>query len=65
MVPVRNNSCEIKICIDFQNMNEAYEKYNYPFPPMEQILQIVSSFEMFSLLDWFLGYYQVLITEPN
>ena len=32
---------------------------------MEQILQVVSGSEMFSLLDGFSGYNQVLVAEPD
>jgi hypothetical protein len=65
MVPVRKKSREIRICIDFWNLNRASDKDNYPVPPMEQILQLVSGSEMFSLLDGFSGYNQVLVAEPD
>jgi hypothetical protein len=38
-------------------------KDNYHVPLIEQILQIVSNIEMFSLLDRFLDYNQVLVTK--
>ena len=38
---------------------------NYPVPPMEQILQMVSGSELFSLLDGFSGYNQVLVAEED
>jgi hypothetical protein len=63
MVPVRKKSGEIRICIDFRNLNRASDKDNYPVPPMEQILQLVSGSELFSLLDGFSGYNQVLVAE--
>jgi hypothetical protein len=53
MVPIRKKSGEIRICIDFWNLNRASDKDNYPVPPMEQILQLISGSEMFSLLDGF------------
>jgi hypothetical protein len=61
MVPIRKNSREIIICIDLYNLNRSSEKDNYPIPPMEQILQLVSKSQLFSLLDGFLGYNQVLM----
>ena len=64
-VPVRKNSGEIRLCVDFRNLNKDSDKYNYPVPPMEQILQIVSGSELFSLLDGFLGYNQVLVSEQD
>ena len=63
LVPVRKKSGEIRLCVDFQNMNISSNKDNYPVPPMEQILQLVSGSELFSLLDRLLGYNQVLMSE--
>jgi hypothetical protein len=55
---------DIRICIDFYNLNKSAEKYNYLVPPIEQILQKVVRVEMFSLLDDFLGYHQVSVSQP-
>ena len=38
MVPVRKKNGDIRICIDFRNLNKACQKDNFPLPPMEQIL---------------------------
>ena len=56
LVPVRKNSGEIRLCVDSINLSHASNKDNYPVPPMEQILQMVSGSELFSLMDGFLGY---------
>ena len=65
LVPVRKKSGEIRLCVDFRNLNRASDKDNYPVPPMEQLLQMVSGSEMFSLLDGFSGYNQVLVAEED
>ena len=65
LVPVRKKSGEIKLCVDFRNLNCASNKDNYLVPPMEQLLQMVSDSEMFSLLDGFSGYTQVLVSEED
>ena len=41
LVPIRKKSREIRLCVDFRNLNRASDKHNYPVPPMEQILQMV------------------------
>jgi hypothetical protein len=38
LVPVRKKSGEIRLCVDFRNLNRASEKDNYPVPPMEKLL---------------------------
>ena len=42
LVPVRKKNGEIKLCVDFINFNKASLKFNYPFPKMDQLLQMVS-----------------------
>ena len=65
LVPVRKKYGEIRLCVDFRNLNRASNKANYPVPPMEQILQMDSDSELFSLLDGFLGYNQVLVAKED
>ena len=61
MVPVRKKNGDIRICIDFRNLNKASLKDNFPLPTMEQILQSVAGSELMSFLDGFSGYNQVLV----
>jgi hypothetical protein len=65
LVPVRKKNGEIRLCVDFRNLNRASDKDNYPVPPMEQILQQVSGSERLSLLDGFSGYNQVLMSPSD
>eukprot|EP00253_Pinus_taeda_P007765 PITA_07765 len=61
MVPVRKKNGDIRICIDFRNLNRASLKGNFPLPSMERILQSVAGSELMSFLDGFSGYNQVLV----
>ena len=65
LVPVRKKSREIRLCMDFRNLNRASDKDNYPVPPMEKLLQMVLGSELFSLLDGFSSYNQVLVAEED
>ena len=65
LVPVRKKSGDIIICIDFQNLNRASLKDNYPVPSMEQFLQSVCGSTMLYLLDGFSRYNQVLVTKED
>jgi len=56
---------EIHLCVDFKNLNRASENDNYLVPPMEQLLQTVFASKIFSLLDGFSGYNQVLVSEED
>eukprot|EP00253_Pinus_taeda_P020675 PITA_20675 len=65
LVPVRKKNGDIRLCIDFRNLNKASQKDNYPVPSMEHILQCVFGSEMLSLLDGFSGYNQVLVSNGD
>ena len=41
VVPVRKKNGEIRICIDFRNLNRVSQKDNYSLPKMDHILQKV------------------------
>jgi len=56
LVLMGNKSREIHLCVNFHNLNHALDDDNYPMSSMEHILQIVSGFEMFLLLDDFSRY---------
>lgn len=56
LVSVWKKTRDIHLCVDFINLNKASYQENYPIPPMDQILQRVSSSKTLSLLDDFLGY---------
>jgi hypothetical protein len=38
LIPVRKKSREIRLCVDFRNLNRASKKDNYLVPPMGQLL---------------------------
>ena len=65
LVPVRKKNGELRLCVDFRDLNRASLKDRHPLPSMEQILQCVFGSEHFSLLDGYLGYNQVLVKDED
>ena len=61
IVPVRKKTGEIRLYIDFRNLNNASLMDNYPLPMMDHILQKVAGSKIISLLDGFSGYNQGLV----
>ena len=61
LVSVRKKTEEIRLCIDFRDLNKASLKYNYPLPKMDHILQKVVRFRRISLIDGYSGYNQILV----
>jgi hypothetical protein len=56
LIAVRKKTRKFHLCVDFHNLNNAFEKDKYHVPPMDQILYLLSGSKMFSLLDGFLRY---------
>ena len=64
-MPVRKKTGEIRLCIDFRNLNKVSLKDNYPFPKMDQILQRVVGASHMSLLNGYSDYNQILVHEDE
>ncbi|KAH9316904.1 hypothetical protein KI387_018673, partial [Taxus chinensis] len=62
---VRKKNGEIRLCVDFRDLNKASLKDNYPLSSMEQILQIVAGTQRFSMLDGYSGFNQILVKEED
>jgi hypothetical protein len=61
LVPVRKNHGEIRLCVDFRNLNRSSKKDNYPLPKMEYILQRVTGASRISMIDGFSSYNQIYV----
>ena len=61
LVPVRKKNGEIRLCVDFRNLNKVSLKDNQPLPKMDQILQKVVGLDIISTMDGFLGYNQIKV----
>ena len=59
LVPVRKNNGEIKLCVDFKNLNKVSLKDNYPLTKMDHILEKVVGDERIPIMDVFYGYNQI------
>ena len=63
--PVMKKNGDIRLCVDFKNLNIASVKDNYGLPNMEVMLQQVTSSKLMSMMDGFLGYNQFLVKEEE
>jgi hypothetical protein len=61
LVPVRKKNGEIRLYIDFRNLNKCSRKDNYPLPKMEHMLQKVSGSKVMSFIDGFSRYNQIAV----
>jgi ribonuclease HI len=65
LVPVRKKSGEIRLCVDFRNLNRSSKKDNYPLPKMEHILQRAIGASRISMIDGFSGYNQISVMPED
>jgi hypothetical protein len=62
---VRKKSGQIRLCVDFKNLNRNSKKENYPLPKMEHILHRVTGASRISMIDGFFGYNQISILPED
>jgi hypothetical protein len=65
LVSVRKKRGEIRLCVDFKNLNRSSRKDNYPLPNMEHILQRVTGASRISMIDGFSGYNQISVMPED
>ena len=65
LVPVRKKNGEIRLCVDFRNLNKVSLKDNYPLPKMDQILQRMVGSQRIGMMDGFFGYNQVKVLPED
>ena len=59
IVLVKKKNGQIRICVNFRDLNKACPKDDFPLPVMEIMIDNTSSYEMFSFMDGFSGYNQI------
>jgi ribonuclease HI len=65
LVPVRKKNGEIRLCVDFRNLNRSSLKDNYPLPKMDHVLEKVVGANKISMIDGFSGYNQIVVHEDD
>ena len=65
LVPIRKKSGEIRLCVDFINLNKSSLKDNYPLPKMDHVLEKVVGENRMSMIDGFSGYNQIAVNEQD
>jgi hypothetical protein len=65
LVPVRKKNGEIRLCVDFRNLDKSSRKDNYPLPKMDHVLEKVVGENRMSMIDDFSGYNQISINQQD
>jgi hypothetical protein len=59
LVPVDKKQSMIQVCMDLWDLNKVCQKYNFPMPFIDQIIDECTWKEIFSFMDGFSGYNQI------
>jgi hypothetical protein len=62
---VRKKNGEIKLCVDFRNLNRSSLKDNYPLPKMDHVLKKEVGANIMSMIDGFSGYNQIAVHQDD
>ena len=65
IVPVRKKNGQLRVCIDFRDLNRAKPKDEYPMPVADLLVDTVAGHKMMSFLDGNARYNQILMAEGD
>jgi len=61
----KKDSCKIRVCIDFKNLNKATPKDKYHMPIADMLINEASEHRVISFLDGNAGYNQIFMAEED
>uniref|UniRef100_A0A2N9EW19 Integrase catalytic domain-containing protein n=1 Tax=Fagus sylvatica TaxID=28930 RepID=A0A2N9EW19_FAGSY len=62
IVPMKKKNGQIRCCVDFRNLNKACPKDEFLLPNMDLLIDSAAGHAMFSFMDGFSGYNQILMS---
>jgi ribonuclease HI len=65
IVPVKKKNGQIRCCVDFRDLNKACPKDEFPLPNMDLLIDSTAGHAMFSFMDGFSGYNQILMSPKD
>ncbi|KAL2937526.1 Transposon Tf2-6 polyprotein [Bienertia sinuspersici] len=65
IVPVRKKNGQLRVCVDFRDLNEACPKDDFPLPVTEIMINATTSHEALSFMDCTTGYIQIMMAPED
>ncbi|KAG9442418.1 hypothetical protein H6P81_018272 [Aristolochia fimbriata] len=59
IIPVKKKTGQIRVCVDFRDLNKACPKDNFPLPITELMVDATTGHEALSFMDGSSGHYQI------
>ena len=61
VVPISKNDGKVRVRVDFRDLNKASPKDDFSFPHIDMLVDSMAGYLMFSFMNWFFGYNQILM----
>ena len=65
VVIVKKANRKWRMCIDFTDLNQACPKDSFPLPRIDQLVDLTAEHKLFTFMDAFSGYNQILMAEED
>lgn len=65
IVLIREKTSDLRLCIDFRELNKLLVKDNYPLPNIEDLIDSLYGKKYFSLIDLKNGFYHVYMAKES
>jgi hypothetical protein len=59
IVPVEKKNRQVRVCVDFHDLNRACPKDDFPLPITKMVVDATTGFGVFSFMDGSSGYNQI------
>ncbi|RVW66941.1 Retrovirus-related Pol polyprotein from transposon 297 [Vitis vinifera] len=65
VVPVPKKDGKVRVCVDFQDLNKASPKDDFPLPHIGMLIDSTAGHSMLSFMDGFFGYNHILMAPED
>ena len=65
IVPVRKKNGQLRVCVDFRDLNDACPKDDFPLPVTELMIDSTTGHEALSFMDCTAGYNQIQMAPED
>ncbi|RVW76162.1 Transposon Ty3-I Gag-Pol polyprotein [Vitis vinifera] len=65
VVPVPKKDGKVRVCVDFEILNKASPKDDFPLPHIDMLVDSTAGHSMLSFMDGFFGYSQILMAPED
>jgi ribonuclease HI/transposase InsO family protein len=65
IVPVKKKNGQIRVCVDFRDLNKACPKDDFPLPITEMMIDAITEYKVFSFMDGSSGYNQIKMAPED